>query len=592
MGIVDEDVVKVRDSTDIVGLISQYTQLKRVGTRFSGLCPFHNEKSPSFSVNPELGLYYCFGCQVRGDAITFVREIEHLDFVGAVEHLAAKVGVQLRYDNAGENRDRKKRKELVALVAKALDWYHDRLLGGADAGAARAYLRERGLDGDTVRRWKIGWAPDDWDALAKHLRVPAATLDEAGLGFVNRAGRAQDAFRARIMFPIRDLNGDPVGFGGRILPGAEGPKYKNSQDSAIYHKSRVLYGLHTAKDEIVRADEVIVCEGYTDVIGFHRSGVGRAVATCGTALTEDHVKILRRFASKVVLAFDADAAGQAAAERFYEWERTYDVDVKVAALPPGVDPGELAQQDPKRLAAAVDEATSFLGFRVDRTLDAADLTTPEGRARGAEEAAATVAEHPNELVRDQYLVSIAERCGIEVSVLRSMRAGPGERPRRRGARVREDRPPAREPVRSADDPEVHVLSLAVHRPETVPPYVDSHLFGHPLHQAAFDALLSAPSLADAVASPSTDPEVAELLQRVAVEEPTDDPEARIARLLHDAAVRELTRLTAEARSGGDPDLLRRLPQLKLAINDVRDSYWNLDTAGRLLDWLGRDQAAV
>jgi DNA primase len=590
MGIVDEDIAKVRESTDIVQLISQYTQLKRVGRRWAGLCPFHGEKTPSFSVNAELGLYHCFGCQQSGDAITFVREIEHLDFAGAVEHLAAKAGVSIRYDNDNENRDRKRRKEIVEVIAKAVEWYHDRLLGSADAGPARAYLRDRGLDGETVRRWKIGWAPDEWDQLAKSLRLPPKVLDEAGLGFVNKAGRAQDSFRARIMFPIHDLNGDPVGFGGRIMPGADGPKYKNSQDSSIYHKSRVLYGLHSAKDAIVRADQVIVCEGYTDVIGFHSAGVPRAVATCGTALTEDHVRILRRFASKVVLAFDADAAGQAAAERFYEWEQKYDVDVSVAALPAGVDPGELAQRDPGALAVAVDNATSFLGFRVERTLEAADLSNPEGRARGAEEAAATVAEHPNELVRDQYLVTIAERCGVDLDVLRSIRAGSRPRRVRRGAQVKVDEAPRRVPVHSADNPEIHVLNLAVHHPETIPPFIDEDLFGNPLHQAAFAALVSAPSLAAAVES--ADHEVGELLQRVAVEEPTDDAEARLARFLHDAAVRKLDAMSAEARAGGDPTLLRTIPDLKMAIDEVRGSYFNLAEANRLLHWLGRDEANV
>jgi DNA primase len=590
VGIVDEDIAKVRESTDIVQLISQYTQLKRVGRRWSGLCPFHGEKTASFSVNAELGLYHCFGCQQSGDAITFVREIEHLDFAGAVEYLASKAGVQIRYDNASENRDRKRRKEVIAVIGKAVEWYHDRLLGSSDAGPARAYLRDRGLDGDTVRRWKIGWAPDDWDQLAKSLRLDPSLLDEAGLGFVNKAGRAQDSFRSRIMFPIHDLNGDPVGFGGRIMPGGEGPKYKNSQDSAIYHKSRVLYGLHPAKDAIVRADQVIVCEGYTDVIGFHRSGVPRAVATCGTALTEDHVRILRRFASKVVLAFDADAAGQAAAERFYEWEQKYDVDVSVAALPVGIDPGELAQRDPDALSVAVDHAMSFLGFRVERTLAAADLSSPEGRARGAEEAAATVAEHPNELVRDQYLVTIAERCGVDLDVLRSVRAGGRQRRDRRGAGVRVDEQERRVPVRSADNPEIHVLNLAVHHPETVPGFIDEGLFGDPLHQAAFEALVKAPSLAAAIES--ADEEVGELLQRVAVEEPTDDPEARIARFLHDAASRELDRLSAEARVGADPALLRTIPDLKMAIDDVRSSYFNLAEASRLLHWLGRDEANV
>ncbi|MGB5757521.1 MAG: DNA primase, partial [Acidimicrobiales bacterium] len=335
MGIVDEDIGRVREASDIVAIISQYTQLRRVGRRFQGLCPFHAEKSPSFSVNAEEGLYYCFGCGVRGDAITFVREKEHLDFVGSVEWLAGKAGITLNYTDAGGGEDRRRKTKLQEAIAGAVAWYHDRLLTGGDAGAARSYLRQRGFDGATVRKFQVGWAPDGWDTLARSLRLSNADLTDSGLGFVNRRGRQQDAFRNRILFPVFDAQGTAVGFGGRVLPGGDGPKYKNSSESTVYAKSRLLYGLNWAKTEIVEADEVVVCEGYTDVIGFASAGLGRAVATCGTALTEEHVKLLRRFARRVVLAFDADAAGQNAAARFYEWERAHDLDVAVADLPAG-----------------------------------------------------------------------------------------------------------------------------------------------------------------------------------------------------------------------------------------------------------------
>ncbi|HEX8803269.1 MAG TPA: DNA primase, partial [Acidimicrobiales bacterium] len=422
MGILDEDVAAVRAASDIVGIIGQYVQLRRVGRRWTGRCPFHDENTPSFSVNADIGVYYCFGCQVRGDVITFVREVEHLDFAPAVEWLAAKTGVTLRYTDRNEGEGRKRRTRLLEVVERAVDWYHERLLSGADAGRARSYLRERGLDGDVVREFRIGWAPDAWDELCTALRLDEATARETGLGLVNRRGRLQDHFRARITFPINDDQGRPISFGARILPGGERPgnqgKYQNTTETPLYNKSRVLYGLDRAKAAMVTADTAVVCEGYTDVIGFHRAGVPLAVATCGTALTDDHVALLRRFARRFVLAFDADTAGQAAAERFYRWEREHDLEVTVADLPPGQDPGDVARSDPDRLPAAVEHARPFMRFRLDRAFAAADLSGPEGRARAAERALAIVAEHPDALVRDQYLMDVASRCRIEPDRLR------------------------------------------------------------------------------------------------------------------------------------------------------------------------------
>ncbi len=418
MGIPDEDVARVRAATDIVALIGEHAALKRQGQRWVGLCPFHAEKTPSFSVNAEEGFYYCFGCQAKGDAISFVRAVEHLDFVEAVHGLADRAGVTIRED-AQSGRDGQRRKAFLDTMEEAVEWYHQRLLNGSDAGRARDYLRSRGYDGEVVRRFRLGWAPDEWDALGAGLGLNSATAVGTGLGFVNRRGRLQDAFRARILFPICDPSGHPVALGGRILPDSEDPaKYKNSSETPIYSKRRTLYALNWAKHEVIKTGEVVVCEGYTDVIGLFGVGVERAVATCGTALAEEHVKLLRNFASRVVLAFDADSAGQSAAGRFYEWERRLEIDVAVADLPSGSDPGELARTDPEGLRAAIEEAKPFLQFRVERILDAAQLDTSEGRAKAADAALAAVAEHPDNLVRDQYVMQVAERCRLEPSQLR------------------------------------------------------------------------------------------------------------------------------------------------------------------------------
>jgi DNA primase len=540
MGIVDEDVQRVRDSADIIAVVSAHTQLKKVGANWSGLCPFHGEKSPSFSVNPDKGVFYCFGCGAKGDVISFVRDIDHLDFQGAVEFLAAKSGIALRYTDRIEGERREARGKLREALAAAVDWYHERLLTGTDAGAARRYLRDRGFDGELVRRYRLGWAPDDWDQLVKALPFSPKVLRDAGLGRESARGGTNDFFRARVLFPIFDPQGDPIGFGGRMLPGGRPPKYQNTPETSLYRKSKVLYGLNWAKDEAVRANEVIVCEGYTDVIGFATVGLGRAVATCGTALTDDHVRTLQRFAPRLVLAFDPDAAGQAAADRVYEWERKHEVEVAVAALPPGGDPADLSRSDPDALRAAVEHAQPFLGFRVDRILAAADLRTPEGRGRAAEAALAAVAEHPNEFVRDQYVMTIAGQCHLEPDRLReSLRTG-GVRPR-----VRVAAPPTR-PDR-APSAETEALRLAVAHPEATLPLLGEVLFERPAHRAALRALQAAGGdLHRAVEE--ADPLVGELLSRLAVEESVAQPDDVRRLLLRDAAERVLAELGGELRA--------------------------------------------
>ena len=224
MGIVADDIAKVRAATDIVAIIGEHTEIKRSGRQWMARCPLHGERTPSLSVSPEKGVYYCFGCQRSGDAITFVQEIEGLDFAGAVEMLAGRVGIQLRYDSRDESAVRGRRKRLLEAVAAARDFYHQRLLDGRDAGPARHYLRSRGYDGDLVRQWKLGWAPDDWDVLARRLGLSDDDLRDSGLGFVNRGGRQQDFFRGRVLFPISDERGDVVGFGGRVMPGVGRPQ--------------------------------------------------------------------------------------------------------------------------------------------------------------------------------------------------------------------------------------------------------------------------------------------------------------------------------------------------------------------------------
>ena len=593
MGIADTDVARVRAETDFVAVASEHVALRKVGRRWSGLCPFHSEKSPSFSLNAEEGLYYCFGCQAKGDVITFVREVEHLDFVEAVEKLAARAGITLQYDDSSTSRDHQAKARLHEALEHAASWYHQRLLDGADASAARGYLRSvRGYDGQVVRQFRLGWAPEGWDHLVRALKLPDQVLRDAGLAFPNRSGRLTDAFRGRIMFPIFDAAGKAVGLGGRILPGAEGPKYKNTAETAVYNKSRVLYGLNWAKRAVVDAGEVVVCEGYTDVIGLHLAGVPQAVATCGTALADGHIRLLTNFARRIVLAYDADGAGQAAADRFYGWERAFDIDIVVAAIPAGQDPADLARRDPDALRAAVADARPYLAFRLERSLARADLRSPEGRARAAAAAMQVVAEHPNELVRDQYLMQIADRCQIDPARLRAgdwkvaPQAGRGgtRRVDLAAGNVRAGREGGRGVPVAAVGAELEALRLAVHRPETVADRLEEVLFADELHRSAYLALAGAATLHEAI--DGTDPDTADLLQRLAVEEAEEDPDDVLIRLLERAGQRALVDLQRQARATAAPEgYAAVIGWLKLALEELRKPDSARESEARLVAWL-------
>jgi DNA primase len=623
VGIVEEDIAKVRAATDFVALAGEHLALRRVGTRWVGLCPFHTEKSPSFSINAELGMYYCFGCGAKGDVITFLREVEHLDFVEAVENLAGRAGISLRYDNESTGRDHQRRSRIHETLESAIAWYHQKLLSGPDSAAARAYLRSRGYDGEVVRHYRLGWAPDGWDRLLKTLGIPPPALVDAGLATVDQTGRYTDFFRARLLFPIFEAGGRPVGAGGRLLPGGRGPKYKNTAGTAVYDKSRVLYGLNWAKKAVVDRSRVVVCEGYTDVIGLQQAGVEEAVATCGTALADGHIRLLTNFARRIVLAYDADAAGQAAAERFYEWENRYEVDIRVAALPGGADPADLARTDPAALAASVEGARPYLAFRLDRLFARVDLSNPEGRARAAGEAMALVSEHPNDLVRDQYLMQVADRCRVEPDRLRQLgdatrgrrgavagSAAGGNGPGSGGAangRSQGGAPNGRSQAGAGDDPglggmdrpepvavsgpELEALRLAVHRPEEVAARLERNLFAHPLSAAAFDALSAAGTFHAAVEA--ADPQAAELLQRLAVEESDADPDDIMIRLVERATQRALRDLQAEMRQAdpaGQADYAPIIAWLKLALETMRSDDVSrkdaaVDAEERLVGWL-------
>ena len=492
-----------------------------------------------------------------------------------------------------------------------------------------------------MRQFALGWAPETGRSLVGTIRAPADLLVKAGLAHQGQSG-LRDAFRGRVIFPIFDPAGKAIGLGGRILPGAgegAGPKYRNSPETPVYSKKRTLYGLNWAKQAVVQAGEVIVCEGYTDVIGFFTAGLPRAVATCGTALTEEHFRLLGRFAKRVVLAFDADTAGQSAAARFYEWEKRHELEVAVAALPPGSDPADLAMREPQALKDAVEHAKTFLSFRVDRALASSERRTGEGRANAAEAALAMVAEHPNELVRDQFLVTVSDLTRQDPERLRprlealvraseaSSRKTPGET--RRTATGGQPQPANEEPpwepdtednweqsgggtrpagpgskarrgsgrVPSGERAGRDALVLAVREPRVMAGRLNEALFADPLQRAALRALTDSASLHDAIES--ADDEVADLLRRLAVTEPDANPDQTVAALARSAAQVALDEITAEARQAGAEDDTSRLAATGAAITWLKSELEIMqepgtadrtspavsDAANRLVAWL-------
>ena len=591
MAISESEIAQVRSATDIVALIGETVALKRSGQRWTGLCPFHGEKTPSFSVNAEEGRYYCFGCRVSGDQITWVREIQHLDFIEALRLLADRAGIELHEDaNAGPAR--KERQEALGAMEKAVEWYHARLLESPDARAAREYLRSRGINGETARQFKLGWAPDEWDALTNALKLNEKVLLSTGLGFVNKRDRRQDALRARVIFPIFDPAGKAIAVGGRILPAtSESParsdgyveaKYKNSPETPIYSKRKTLYALNFAKDDIIKSGEIIVCEGYTDVIAFFSAGLPRAVATCGTALGEDHFRIMRNFARRIVLAYDADTAGQSAAASVYQWERQHEVDVFVAKLPKGSDPAELAQRDPEELRQKITNAVPFLRFRLDRVLEGANMATAEGKARAAELAMEVLAEHPNELVRDQYLQDLVGRFGLDQNMLRARVLHLATNPREKGVReIANEPPPARAQSRSSlPRPGLEALRLYVHGPDVMKERLIAPYFVNEVQREIFEALSTKHSLSELIDALQLRGQeaAAQVLSEIAVEElerhySQSDVTAVVAQLMRSAVKMELQSLDRDMREG------RVSPEVAMATSrDVKVRVELLETS--------------
>ena len=419
----DQDIEEVRRKAGLIEIASEYMQVRKAGSaRFKALCPFHQEKTPSFSLEAARGLYYCFGCNKGGDVINLVMELESLTFVEAVERLAEKVGVRLTYEqqSAADRQAAGRKQRLIAAHREAVAFYHALLMDSAEAKAARDYLKGRGLSKETVAAFSLGWAPARWDDLCRHLakkRFTEPELIEAGLALRSERGSLIDRFRGRVMFPTFDVAGEPVAFGGRVLDDST-PKYLNTADTPIFHKGRVLYGLNWAKKAVASAGRIVVVEGYTDVIALHQAEITDVVASNGTALTADHFSLIGRFAPRAVLAFDSDRAGNAAAERAFDAALASGLDVRVLILPAGKDPADLVtSQGGEAFREITKSAVPIVEYRLLREIERFDLSDSEGRTRAVRAGIPILVRIRDEVMRRDYTSRLAEWTRLDAAVV-------------------------------------------------------------------------------------------------------------------------------------------------------------------------------
>ena len=429
----DEDVAYIRDRSPIDEVVGDYVQLKSAGAGAKkGLCPFHDEKSPSFTVTPSKGFFHCFGCQTGGDVIAFLMKIDHLTFTETIERLADRLGYTLRYEEGRSNTptfSAGARSRLIAANTEAAKFYQEQL-NGAAAQHGRDLLTKRGFDKAACMQFGVGFAPDEWDALTKHLRAMDYTIDEletAGLSKMGQRGPI-DRFRNRLTWPIRDISGDVVGFGARKLASDEadqGPKYLNTPETPVYKKSQVLYGLDMAKKEIAKKRQAVIVEGYTDVMAAQLAGITTAVATCGTAFGSDHIRILRRllmdddaFRGEVIFTFDGDAAGQKAALRAFSEDQKFVTQTFVAVEPDGLDPCDLRQQKGDlALRDLIARRVPLFEFAIRSELAHHKLDSAEGRVNALNAAAPIVAQIRDKSLRPEYTRLLAGWLGLEVEIV-------------------------------------------------------------------------------------------------------------------------------------------------------------------------------
>ncbi|MFM8764266.1 MAG: DNA primase [Spartobacteria bacterium] len=431
MGLISEETIqRVSDANDIVDLISSYFPLKRAGTSFRALCPFHREKSPSFHVNPARQNYHCFGCGAGGGVLRFVMEYEHLDFPSAVRRLAQRAGIPI-IEEASTAEDHQKhglRQRLLALHAEASTWFHDHLLKSPDASQARDYLKSRGLNSTIAKSWQLGFAPGSWDALLTHLRGRRFTQEEilqSGLASSkdeapNSGSTLYSRFRNRVMFPIRNDYGEVIAFSGRILEAdAKAAKYVNSPETPLFTKGRVLYGLDKTKRDLIEKNAAIVCEGQIDLISAFEAGIRNVIAPQGTAFTGDQARLLKRYVETVLLCFDSDAAGKKAAARSLPALLSQGLLVKIVTLPQGEDPDSLIRRSgPEAFLEVINNATDFFEHSLNEAFASGELNDNAGKSRLVGRIAPPLALVQDAVLRETILGRTASRLGLPQSAIR------------------------------------------------------------------------------------------------------------------------------------------------------------------------------
>ncbi|GLI38433.1 DNA primase [Geobacter hydrogenophilus] len=461
----DDKIREVRERASILEVVSDYVSLRKSGANYQGLCPFHGEKTPSFNVNPARGIFHCFGCGVGGNAITFIARMEGLSFPEAVKFLAKRVGVEIedRPVSAAEKRRLDEREELHGIMELAVGLYREALERSEEGGAARRYLEGRGVDRATAEAYRLGFAPDRWDFLARHLQHRSVPLELAEkLGLVRRrdGGGFYDTFRNRLLFTITDIHGRAIGFGGRVLDDSL-PKYINSPESPIYHKSEVLFGVSLAKGAMRETASAIVVEGYFDHLALFQAGVRNVVATCGTALTEGHIKLLKRYAGKAYTLFDADSAGRKATLRAMDLCLDAGFPAHVVELTAGEDPDSFIRKEgAEAFSARLAKARPVVDYFFRQLVRDEDTGTVEGKVKVIDEMAPRLARVSNAIERELYAREISRVLGVDVRSLARKIGGSSA-----SVAPRDDRSAARPRRQQGASPEEMLLSLMGRYPE-------------------------------------------------------------------------------------------------------------------------------